>query len=252
MRWMDLSWAQAKAVLDETKVALLPIGSVENHGPHLPLATDLYSAERVAEVASRRGGWPLLPTVPIGVSEHHRQFPGTLWVPPRVLKTYVESIVRAVASHGVRRVVLVNGHGGNTGALDMAARALRGERIYCYIFEWWVAIADLLAETCNIPHDHAGEMETSMILAIRPDLVDTARYEAAAAPGVTTWGIRRNGVSTAFDTIDFTATGVVGDPAAASAEKGARFTEASAEQLDEFCRWLVERSEEELAPTPHL
>jgi len=242
MRWMDLSWAQAKNSLQETAVGLLPVGSVENHGPHLPLATDLYTAQRVAEATSQLGDWPLLPTVPVGVSEHHRQFPGTLWVPPMVLKAYVESIARAAASHGVRRMVFVNGHGGNTSALDMAARVLRDEGIYCYIFEWWVAIAELLAATCCIPHDHAGEMEASMILSIYPDLVDTTRYDEAAAPGVTTWGIRRNGVSVAFDTIDFTPTGVVGDPSAASAEKGKQFTDASANNLHEFCTWLSAQS----------
>ena len=251
MRWIDMSWAEAKDALRDGGVALLPVGSIENHGPHLPLATDLLSARRIAEEASRLGDWLLLPAVPVGVSEHHRQFPGTLWVPPEVLKGYVLAVARAAATHGARRLVFVNGHGGNSATLDMAARNLRTEAIYAFTFEWWQAIPDLIAANCRQPHDHAGEMETSMILAIDAELVDTARYAEAAA-GVSEWGERRNGVAIGFDTIDFTPTGVVGDPAGASAEKGRRFIEGSAEELHAFCSWLSQQSEEALAPKARL
>ncbi len=247
MKLERMSWRTAREALGRKPVGLIPIGAVENHGPHLPLATDWISACAVAEEAARQADLMILPGCPVGVSEHHRQFRGTIWLDPDTLRAVALDIARAAAFKGLGRLVFVNGHGGNTPALDQAVRILRHEGIYAFVFEWWNSIPELIASSCRIPHDHAGEMETSVILAVEPELVDRDRYAEAAAGGVTEWGRIVHGVRLPLDTVEFTRSGTVGDPDGSDAEKGARFIGASARELALFCAWLAERSDAELA-----
>lgn len=252
MELSRMSWTQAREALGKAQVALLPVGSTEQHGPHLPLGTDWMTAQEIARRASKKGGWLVLPTVPVGVSAHHRQFWGTLWVPPDVLRDYVVSVARSLAFHGLRKLVLVNGHGGNTAALEEAARALREERIYAFVYVWWRACAEIIAQVIEGGGSHAAEMETAVVLAIAPELVRTENYEMAAAQGAPEWGKKVEGVDIGFDTIDFSASGATGNPSRATVEKGEKILQAAAERLDAFCRWLASQPEEALAPKPHL
>ena len=249
MNLAELTWIDAKEAIKQARVALLPVGSTENHGPHLPLGTDWFTAQRIAEETEKKGGWLMLPSVPVGVSEHHRQFWGTLWVSPDVLRGYVVAVARAVASHGLRRIVFVNGHGGNRSALVEAARLLREEGIYAYVHNWWYSITDLLEKLFPEPAAHAGPVETSAILAIDPELVRQDRYNATSEVGH--WGKTVEGVDIGWDTIDFSDAGNVGDPSTGTAEKGAQVFEAASESLNRFCTWLAEQSEESLSPKPH-
>jgi len=252
MELYRMTWVDAKEALARARVALLPVGSTEQHGPHLPLGTDWLTAQEIARRASELGGWLLLPSVPVGVSEHHRQFWGTLWVPPEVLRGYVMGIARALASHGLKRLLFVNGHGGNTPALEEAARTLRGEGIHAYVYVWWRAIPETIAEVVETGGSHAGEMETSVVLAIAPELVRPERYGEAAQGAAPEWGKVVHGVNVGFDTVDFSQSGAVGDPSPATPEKGERLLQAAAERLSGFCRWLSEQPEEALGPKPHL
>ena len=249
MKLAELTWVNAKEAITKAQVALLPVGSTENHGPHLPLGTDWFTAQRIAEQAGKMGGWLVLPSVPVGVSEHHRQFWGTLWVPPDVLRDYVVAVARALASHGMRRIVFVNGHGGNRSALTEAARLLREEAIFAHVHNWWYGIADMLGKLFAEPAVHAGPAETSAVLAIDPSLVRQDRYKEAS--DVDHWGKTVEGVEVGWDTIDFSEAGNVGDPSSGTAEKGAQLFEAAAESLNRFCTWLAEQSEEALSPKPH-
>ncbi|HAZ28032.1 TPA: creatininase [Candidatus Acetothermia bacterium] len=252
MELSQMSWAEAREVLGKARVALLPVGSTEQHGPHLPLGTDYLTAAEVARRASARGGWLVLPTVPVGVSEHHRQFWGTLWVSAAVLRDYVVGVAQGLASHGLCRIVFVNGHGGNMAALDEAARKLRQEGVFAYVYAWWRAIPEVIAATIETGGSHAGEMETSSVLAHSPDLVNTTRYAEAVAGAAREWGLRLHGVEIGFDTRDFSQSGAVGNPARSTAEKGDKLLTASAERLDAFCRWLAAEPEEKLRPPAHL
>lgn len=252
MELSRITWSEARRALSKAQVALLPVGSTEQHGPHLPLGTDWLAAEEIARRASRVGGWILLPTVPVGVSEHHRQFWGTLWVPPEVLRDYVVGIGRALGSHGLRRIVFVNGHGGNTPALDEAARSLRREGIYAYVYVWWRAIPEVIAEIIESGGSHAGEMETSVMLAIARNLVRQEHYGEAVRGGSSEWGKTIHGVNVGFDTLDFSQSGATGDPSRATPEKGERLLQAAAARLNEFCKWLSAQPDEALAPKPHL
>ncbi len=252
MELSRMSWKEAREAIKQAKVALLPVGSTEQHGPHLPLGTDWMTAQEIARRAGKKGGWLVLPTIPVGVSEHHRHFWGTLWVPPETLRDYVMGVARSLAFHGLRKLVLVNGHGGNTAALEEAARRLRVEGIYTFVYVWWRAIPEIIAQVVETGGSHAAEMETAVVLAIAPELVRPENYGEAAAKGAPEWGKKIEGIEVGFDTVDFSASGATGDPSRATVEKGEKILQAAAERLDAFCRWLSAQPEEALAPKPHL
>lgn len=247
MKLENLTWETTREALQNKPIGLIPIGAVENHGPHLPLATDWIAATAIAEAAASRDGIMVLPGCSVGVSEHHRQFWGTIWIEPDLLRGLAVGIARAAASHGMDRLVFVNGHGGNTATLDQATRILRKEGIHAFVFEYWHAIHELIERTCQLPEDHAGDMETSVVLAVDPSLVYRERFAQAAAQGVVSWGRQVHGVQLPLDTVEFTRSGTVGDPSRASAEKGRLLIDASAEELVKFCTWLSARDEAELA-----
>lgn len=252
MELWRMSWPEAREALSAAPVALLPVGSTEQHGMHLPLGTDWLTAQEIARRASARGPWLVLPTIPVGVSEHHRQFWGTLWVPAEVLRDYVLGVARALASHGLRKLVIVNGHGGNTAALEEATRRLRQERIYAFVYVWWRAIPEVIAQVIEGSGSHAGELETAVMLAITPELVHADKYRETTEKSAPEWGKKVEGVEVGFDTLDFSQSGSIGDPSRATVEKGERVLQAAAERLDAFCRWLAAQPEEALAPKPHL
>jgi creatinine amidohydrolase len=246
---VKMTWPEARGAIRRARVGLLPVGAVEQHGPHLPLGTDGYIASHIAREVAESDDRLLLPGIRVGVSEEHRQFWGTLAVSPDALRDDVIAVSRSIASHGLERIVFVNGHGSNSAPLEEAARRLRTEGVYGFVFDWWRSIGPALAELFPDPTAHAGSVETSIMLAIRPDTVRRDRFDEAGA--VDRWGTYVEGVLVGFDAADFTDRGNVGDPKLADSEKGRIVVSAACESLGRFCRWLERRSEEELAPRPH-
>jgi creatinine amidohydrolase len=238
--------------LDDVEVAVLPTGSVEQHGPALPLGTDFMAAEAVARSLDRDDVL-VLPTVPVGVSEHHRQFDGSLWADPETFEDYVGDIVAGVASHGVRKAVLVNGHGGNAGALRRAARRLRADEVaFAPPWNWWSNLEGLGAELFDQEGiTHADAMETSMVYHVAPELVREESLQAAEDGASEGFGEDVHGANVGFDTIDFSESGAAGEPTKASPEAGARLFEKASSELDALVDWLAEKSFEELLPKAH-
>lgn len=142
---MDLStstWTDADAL--DTDLALLPVGSTEQHGPHAPLGTDTIAAQAVATAGAERydGEIIVAPAIPVAIAEEHRHFTGTLWVSPDTFRQYVRETVASLAHHGFDRVVIVNGHGGNVDALrEVCGTISRHDRAYSVSFTWFDAIA---------------------------------------------------------------------------------------------------------------
>ncbi len=250
MELARLSWPDARDAIRQAHVALLPVGATEQHGPHLPLGTDWYIASHIAGEVAEQDGRLLLPGIQVGVSREHRQFWGTLAVSPSQLRDQAMAVARALGDHGLRRIVFVNGHGSNSAPLEDAARKLREQDIHAFVFNWWQSIATTLAELFPDPPAHAGSIETSLMLAIHPDLVHEDRFDEASS--VSQWGTYLEGVLVGFDAADFTDAGNVGgDPSLASVEKGRTALSAACDSLGRFCTWLAERPEEDLAPRPH-
>jgi len=249
MELARLTWPEAREAIRTAGVALSPVGAIEQHGPHLPLGTDAFIATRIASDVARRDGRLLLPTIRIGVSGEHRQFWGTLTVTPDDLRDRAIAVARSLASHGLRKLVFVNGHGSNAAPLEEAARRLREEGTFAFAFNWWQSIASTLEALFPDPTAHAGSIETSMMLAIDRALVRADRFDDAGE--VTDWGTYVEGVLVGFDAADFTEQGNVGDPRRADREKGEAALSAAVDSLGRFCDWLSARTDDELAARPH-
>jgi creatinine amidohydrolase len=248
----DASTADAAALLADAEVALLPTGATEQHGPHLPLGTDTRAATAVATRLDRED-CVVLPPVPIGVSDHHRQFPGTLSVSPDTFAAYVRETVESLAAHGLRKVVVVNGHGGNDDALRRVARALRADgTAFVVPWNWWSNRDADHEELFGRSHvGHAGAAETSVVRALAPDLVDGEAIDDADAGSGDVWGVHVAGAMVLDDAADFSDNGVVGVPSEGSAAAGERLLDGAVADLDALCAWLEPKEFASLLPADH-
>jgi len=238
----EYSWVKAREVLRKVKVAILPVGSVEQHGPQNPLGTDYLIAWELAKAAAKKTGELLLPPIPYGVSEHHSHFDGTIWVDEEALENYVYGVVRSLAKWGIRKVVIVNGHGGNLYALLRAsARARKELKSLVVIYQWWTAASDELGRMFRKEElGHAGSAETSLIAYLYPDYVDPDKaVDEEVSPLFTVK------VVVYWCTHDFTKSGVFGVAKTASRSRGEEVFNKCVDQLakliEEVRKFSVER-----------
>ncbi|WP_336035126.1 creatininase family protein [Halobacterium yunchengense] len=244
MRLADATWTDAAAL--ETDLALLPVGSTEQHGPHAPLGTDHFTAETVATAAASNyeGEVVVAPALPVGVSEEHRQFTGTLWVSPDTFRANVREVVASLASHGWDRVVVVNGHGGNVPALgEVCERVTRSEDAYAVPFTWFDAVGDHADDM-----GHAGPLETAFLRHSHPKLVREDRVADARDGASDGWGEWRSHTNLAADVAEFTENGVVGDPSAGDAERGEQLLSLA---TDALCELLDAVADRDVSRPPH-
>ncbi len=241
MHLADAAWTDVRDA--DARLALLPIGSTEGHGPHAPLGTDTLDAESVAEAgaeryeAERNEPVVVAPPVTVGISEEHRAFDGTLWVSPETFRAYVSEIVESLAHHGLDRVVLVNGHGGNSDALrEVGARLTRDGVATVVPFTWFEAVGEHSSDM-----GHAGPLETALLRHEHPELVREDRIAEARENGADHWGDWVSSVNLAYDSDEFTENGVVGDPAEGDAERGEALLGLASEALVDLLDALSER-----------
>lgn len=232
MMLREVSWADLKEIITEDTVAVIPVGSTEQHGPHNPLGTDHMIAERIA--AGVKDEALVTPTVPVGYSEHHRQFPGTLWVPPDVLTDYVLGICTSLHFHGITKIVITNGHGGNTFPLMITAMKMRQQGVFVGIYEWW--------RSCKEEDAHAGSGETSLNLYLYGKLVHMDKAKDSA----TEWSPPVHGTKIWYDTIDFSDDGTVGRPTRATKGKGEVLYKDAVNQLKETIAYVKKTPLKEL------
>jgi len=248
-----LSWKLARDYFKRSKVALIPVGSTEQHGPHLPLGTDFLIVQALAEDAASEAEVICTPVIPVGISEHHRQFWGTLWVEPEAFRAYMKGLAQSLANHGANRIIFVNGHGGNIASLQEVCRSLRRDRIYALVWSWWTdaKVAQLCSKLFKSRGTHAGAIETSMIMAINESLVDKSALEEASRGAAEVFGITRFGAQVSLDTIDFSESGATQDPREASIAAGKTIYKAAKEKLVALISWLGKAEEKELVEKPH-
>jgi creatinine amidohydrolase len=180
MRWAELNSRQIANLSQET-ICLLPVGAIEQHGPHLPVATDRIIAEALAEKLDAACDDKLLvmPTLSVTCSEHHMAFAGTLSVDHEVFQQIVLQTISSAAKHGFSRFFVLNAHGGNIAAGGVVAERLASLLPNCEVVfaTWFRAAAERLRPLVEGDYPsvgHACEFETSMIMAVRPELVDRA------------------------------------------------------------------------------
>jgi len=251
------AWPDLGSYFESESLALVPLGSTEQHGPHLPEGTDHLIAEALAMEAADRTGYLCTPTVTVGVSPHHRQFHGTMWVDPTAFRDYVESLTRNLTYHGIDRVVYVNAHGGNVEHLREVGRRLRDDgTAYAIEWMWNDSIPELVDDLFEQNGPHGGPKETAMIMHVATELVHGDRLEEARDGGLVDWETNPDatvhGARTFYDAIENTDNGVLGDQTDATPEKGRRLFEAATDQLCQLCEWLADRQFEELAPREHV
>jgi len=226
-----LSWTDITALPDrENTVIVLPVGATEQHGPHLPCAVDTLIAAGVVGHALARlpASVPAFGMAPIsyGKSEEHLHFPGTVTLTGRTLLSTIEELGESVYRAGFRKLLFVNGHGGQPQVLEMAARELRlrhGDFIVVPSFTWRVphVAGQYLCEREKRLAMHAGHAETALVLALAPETVRMDRAVASYPPEFPSKLLSPDGrPACAWAARDFGDSGVIGDPTPATAEQG--------------------------------
>ena len=233
-----MSWTALRERLGEGPLdVLVPLGALEQHGPHLPLDTDRRIAEAVASrVAERAGRCVVAPCQAVGASSHHLTFPGTASLTSGTLTEVVVETTRTLLGHGFRSAYLVTGHAGNVGAMaDAVASLPSDERRRVVAFDDWPAQRDAVhrvaEEHCGLDREtvgtHAGHFETSILLAIAPETVDmTAAVPGHVGPATEASAILRSQGMAALSPV-----GIIGDPRGADADAGERYLDALVDQV---------------------
>jgi creatinine amidohydrolase/Fe(II)-dependent formamide hydrolase-like protein len=248
----SLTWQEAKEKLKQVDIALFPVGSIEQHGPHLPLDVDAFDADRLCREVAAACSDPkpiVLPLMPYGVSYHHDEFAGTLSVSPGTLSQLAYEVGMSIAHQGVTKLVIVNGHGGNAPALHFAAQLInRDAHIFTCVDTGESSDAEIGA-IATTPNDvHAGEIETSTALALRPELVNMRRarrsvpkfsseYLEFSSKKSIEWYVRTASISKS---------GVLGDPTQANAEKGRSMWDIMVNNLRRFVEDLKSMTLDEI------
>lgn len=172
-RLQYMTWEEAKEAFRGTKMAIIPTGSTEEHGPHLPLGTDFLIADYLAQKVAEKIDVVVTPVIPVGFAHYHTGFEGTLSVNSEVLSSYYQGIADSLISYGITHILFINGHGGNAEALGNVCRNLRIRGITAAYLIWCAFAGHLNKDWEQTAH---GDLtETSLVLLVAPDSVKLDR-----------------------------------------------------------------------------
>jgi creatinine amidohydrolase len=229
-------------------VAVLPIGATEAHNLHMPYGTDTIQVEEIGRRACAQA-WQqgakvaLLPAMPYGVNENTLEFPMTISVKPTTLLALLSDVVASLERHGMLKLLVLNGHGGNE--FKPLLRELHNETdVHLFLIDWWTVAPR--SEVFEAEGEHADEMETSDLLALRPELVELDRADDGATRPSRLTAVNEGWAWLARPWHLLTSSSGYGDPKKATAEKGERWLSLVSERIAAF---LVELSEAELDET---
>lgn len=255
-RFAEMIWYEIKSAAEQERVAVLPVATYEDHGPHLPVDVDVLLANEICERAVARipDEAILVPPVNHGYSPHHMDFHGTITITWDTFIRYVKDVCVSLAHHGFNRILIVNGHGSNTPLVEMAARLTIVEtdgRVLCAsVNHWGLRKAREATRTARESDfggmSHACELETSLYLAIHPERVqmDKAVDERSPLPASfqTDLNLGKRADGSIATLMPYWSTmsesGVRGDATKATREKGEQFLEGAIEGLIELVREL--------------
>ncbi|RLB05224.1 MAG: hypothetical protein DRG50_07650 [Deltaproteobacteria bacterium] len=230
----NFNWQQISEMEREGRIVLIPLGSTEQQGSHLPLGVDTYVAEKVATDVALKTRALAAPIIPFGYSAWFMEYPGTITLKMETLIQLIRDYCESLITHGFRKFIFINGHRGNSPAIDVVARELKLHYdLTLAMVEIW-AVANKLAKRCKFLQEkdfkHGGEIMTSIMMAIDPELVDMkrARAEYLKSPKPS-FVIKSTLGSAEFEGVPVnlyekarrcTATGIMGDPMAANPQAG--------------------------------
>lgn len=238
--WEEMTWPELEEYLKIVDTAILPCGAIEQHGPHLPVDIDFFDAKYMAAKVAEACEDPkplVLPPIPFGVSYHHEDFKGTLSVTNDALSRFVYDLGMSLAKNGIKKIVILNGHGDNAPTLHYAAQMInRDAKIFVCVETGETSDVDLYG-LIDTPNDiHAGELETSTTLALRPELVDMDM----AVDGTLDLDneyldfTSNRGVNWYVDTQRISESGVMGNATKGTAEKGKLMWDISIKKMVDF------------------
>ena len=255
-RYAEMMWYEIKEAAEADRVAILPMGIYEDHGPHLPVDVDVRLCTGICERAVARipSEAVLVPPVVHGYSPHHMDFHGTITIEWDTLIRYIRDVACSLAYHGFKRILIVNGHGSNSSPVDLAARLTilqyEGQILCAAVNHWQIRrvmdVGATLRESDYGGTSHAGEYETSLYLALKPELVDMSKavdqrsplspsFQSDLLAGTHPQG---SGVHMVPYWSAKTPSGVMGDATKATREKGEKLLEAAVSGLVELIREL--------------
>lgn len=238
--WETCSWPELAERLKIVDTAILPCGAIEQHGPHLPVDLDYFDAAYMARKVAEGCNDPkpfVLPPLPYGVSYHHSDFKGTISVTNTALSALVYDIGMSLAHNGIKKLVILNGHGDNAPTLNYAAQMInRDARIFVCVETGETSDVDIYRLSTTQNDIHAGEIETSTSLAIRPHLVDMKKAVDHTLDLDNEYldFTSDRGVSWFVHTKRLSDSGVMGNPTRASAEKGQKIWDIMISKMIEF------------------
>jgi creatinine amidohydrolase len=261
-RYEKLTWPEVNDAVELGKVCVVPCGSVEQHGAHLPLDVDIVCPQGIAYGAGREVPDKLLVLPPVwyGYTAHVMDFPGTINTHYETFIRQVLDITQSLAYHGFKKIVLLNGHGSNMPNLDLAARRTNLETdAECVVAAWWNL---LTVDKTFLPRwrqskfpggcSHACELETSLYLYldgdnVRADLIKSGVISFNEEDSPFNWvDLFAAGPATVVSwTSSYTETGVLGDAELATAEKGREAYEEAVKQLVRFVTWFKDRPKDQ-------
>jgi len=233
----EMSWFEVQEVLKLTDLVIIPFGANEVYGKHLPTGSDTIVAFEISLKLAQKVGVVVAPPIPIGYSHALLDFPGTISASTNVLTSLLRDYCQSLIRHGFRRFFFTCGHLGNIPSITSTAYDLYGKALFAMVDIWRFLAKESegIVETGCFPEGHASEIGTSVLLALRPDLV---RMERAVKEVPNPDFPHPPHDINLFSTIgEFTKSGVIGDPLLASAEKGRRVLEKATVSL---CKFLEE------------
>ena len=250
-----MSWTALRERLNQGSLdVVVPLGALEQHGPHLPLDTDALIAEAVADrTAQTAGKCMVVPCIPIGASSHHLGFPGTASLSDATLRSVMVEVIQTLLSHGFRGAYLVTGHAGNVGAMAAVMAELDpAERSRVVSFDDWPAQRDAIHRVAEdqlgldreLVGTHGGHFETSIMLAIAADRVDMSSAVAGhVGPAATASAKLRSEGMAALSPV-----GIIGDPRGATADAGERYLDTLVDLVVEGIEAHRHQSRRTVAP----
>lgn len=258
LRFAKCTWPMLNRAAEEERVALVPAGTIEDHGLHLPVDTDVVIAERICELAAAQATERtiLLPPITFGFSPHHIDGPGTLTLRWDTFVASVRDVAASLVYHGFRKILIINGHGSNEPVLDLAARQTVVEHpdVLCAYTSWWsLKKVQECVRTLRESEwtGHACELETSLYLAFDPSRVHMEHAQRDVNPYMSKhfWadlvGQPPEGYANPIKLTEYwstvSETGTWGDPTCATAEKGHTIAGAAAAEIAEVIHELAAR-----------
>ncbi|GAI94072.1 unnamed protein product, partial [marine sediment metagenome] len=233
---------EVEEYLKENDLVLFPTGSTEQHGKHIAIDNDAFTALEVAKRVAEKTGVLVAPVMPFGYSPHHMAFSGTITLPFETLLQVYKEVCKSLMKHGFKKIVIMNGHGGNSNVIAEALRRIReetGETVYSLMVFPGRWAPEVVKETIETRGGHADEMETSVALYLGQRVFFEKGEKGIPPETASKLNQKYRGkVSTARDFHEITVSGSLGDPTYASNEKGKKVMEAGIEEIAKFIEEL--------------